>query len=93
MKVIHDDLWLCVDCLFAAVNGDYTGLDYHYDPEEAEKRMLMIQEGLERLGPHLVPDFSEDGVETFSRRSCDCCGTSLAGSRHRFAVLGPEGVK
>jgi hypothetical protein len=30
MRIVRDDLWLCVDCLFVAVNGDYTGLDYHY---------------------------------------------------------------
>lgn len=31
------------------------------------------------------------GYEEFSRRDCDCCGSELAGSRHRFAQLGePE---
>lgn len=28
------------------------------------------------------------GHEEFSTSDCDCCGTSLAGSRWRFAILG-----
>ncbi len=91
MRVVRDDLWLCHDCLFAAVNGDFTGLDAHYQKDESERRMVAIVAGLDRLGPHLVPDFDSEkgeGVEDFSRRVCDCCGTRLAGTRHRFAVLG-----
>lgn len=30
MEIVRDNLLLCDDCLFAAVNGDFTGLDYHY---------------------------------------------------------------
>lgn len=93
MIVVQDDLWLCTDCLLAAVNDDYTGLDYHYDEQEADKRMKKIQAGLDELGTHLVPDFDSDtgeGIEEFSRTTCDCCGEWRAGERHRFAVLGEK---
>jgi hypothetical protein len=80
-----------------AVNGDATGLDYHYSPEEASKRLAAIEAGLDALGPHLVPDFdleSDDedkrGHREFSSCGCDCCGSHLAGEFHRFAVLGDE---
>lgn len=101
MKVIHDDIQLCEDCLHAAVNGDFSGLDYHYGTgtdrfgrkvgPSADERQAEIEAGLERLGVHLVPDFDSetgDGCEEFSTRRCDCCSTRLHGSRYRFAILG-----
>lgn len=84
MQIERDDLWLCVDCTIVAVNGDYSGID-------SDERVEEIDEGLEELGPHLVPDFdseSGEGHEDFSHRGCDCCGSGLAGEFHRFAVLG-----
>lgn len=85
MKVIQDDLWLCQDCTMYAVNGDTSGI-------ESEKREREVVEGVNSLGPHLVPDFGDDGEgeEEFSRTPCDACGTRLAGSRTRFAILGEE---
>ena len=92
MKVIQDDLWLCSDCVQAAVNNDYTGLQYHYISERhANDKMAEIQEGLEKLGPYLVPDFNTetlDGINSFSKVYCDCCGDHLHGERFRFAILG-----
>lgn len=87
MQVIRDGILLCVDCLFAAVNGDVSGI-------ESDERVLAVEAGLERLGPHLVPDFDSEtnkGIDEYSVRPCDCCGTKLHGSRHEFAILGPEG--
>lgn len=74
-----------------AVNSDATGLDYHYKPDEAAKRLAAIEAGLEELGPHLVPDFDSEtgeGCEEFTWRECACCKDTHQGSRHRFAVLG-----
>lgn len=91
MRVIADDLWLCSDCLFAAVNDDYTGLDYYYSPKDAEKKEQEIREGLVRLGPNLVYNADSEtgeGIREFSSTPCNCCGTHLAGSRERFAILG-----
>ena len=90
MRIVRDDLQLCDDCTIAAVNGDFTGLDYHYG-DQADKRESEIEAGLLRLGIHLVPDFNSEtnrGINEFSSRRCDCCTSRLAGSRHQFAILG-----
>lgn len=102
MEIVRDDLQLCQDCLFVAVNGDYSGIDEHYGKGEspgrgelregAKERAAEIDAGLARLGPNLVPHFDSEtgeGINEFSWRRCDCCGSNLGGSRHRFAVLGP----
>lgn len=97
MRVIRDDLWLCVDCLMIAVNGDASSLDYYYG-DNAAKRLARIEAGLARLGPHLVPDWQcdedsgeiTDGRREFSACGCDCCGSRLAGEMHRFAILGDD---
>ncbi len=86
MRVL-DHVWLCPDCTLAAVNDDYTGLDYHYNPEEAEQRAERIKDGLRELGPGLA---LADGRDEFSRAHCECCGDQLAGERQRFALLGEE---
>lgn len=83
------DLWLCVDCLLVAVNGDDSGLD-NLQPEEAAKRRAEIYAGLERLG-YLAPNFDSEtgeGVREFMRPvgGCGCCGSPLAGTFHRFEV-------
>jgi hypothetical protein len=90
MMVDRDDLWLCDDCLFYAVNDDLSGIDYHYSGEEADKRVKEVKKGVHSLGRNLVPDFDSEtgeGIEEFSSHRCDACGTRLAGSRHRFATL------
>lgn len=96
MKIVQDDLWLCDDCVMYAVNGDLTGIDYFYSGDKADKRAKEVVQGVNALGPHLVPDFDSEtgkGMEEFSRTTCDGCGTRLAGGRHRFAVLGPDTKK
>lgn len=143
MNTITRDIWLCVDCMVLRETGDATSFDYHYsggdDPAgEACQRLADCEQGLERLGPGLVSDNTENdgdcrecrtcghihdaasftkveetddedefhicpacgsfetserdsGREEFSRRGCDCCYTNLAGSRHRYALLGTPG--
>lgn len=88
MQIVKDDLWLCEDCMIYACNGDITGI-------ESDERAQEVTEGVNALGPHLVPDFdseAEEGVLDFSARMCDGCHTHLAGSRHRFAILGSTRV-
>jgi len=84
MKVIRDGLLLCGECLQAAVNGDYSCLDYYYDEAEADSRMAEIQKGLDRLGTGLTMG---DNDFEFCKTPCDCCGTRLHGYRHEFCVL------
>lgn len=99
--IIRDGLKLCADCLIIAVNGDASGLDYHYGTgldrfgvkvkPSAFEREEQITAGLTRLGPGLVPDFDDEtgkGIEEFSTSPCGCCETKLYGSRHEFVVLG-----
>ena len=87
MLVKIDNLAFCEDCTMVAVNGDYTGLDYHYSADEAEKRAQEINDGLAGLDGYVCHDGSRDSDE-FSTRKCDCCGTHLAGRRDYFIVLG-----
>jgi len=82
MNVIESDIWLCTDCLHAAVNGAV-----HDD----DKREAAIDAGLNKLGEHLVPDYNSEtgeGYQEFSSCGCDCCKSHLAGSHFRFAILG-----
>lgn len=94
MKVIRDNLWLCVDCMTLACTGDASSI-------ESERRIARINEGLDALGPFLVPDFdsesfessdddddNDNGIKEFASCGCDCCGSGLAGTMHRFAILG-----
>ena len=91
MIIVDDDLWLCEDCTAFACSGDLSAIDYYLSGNAAESRAREVTEGVASLGPHLVPDFDgENGIEKFSHRHCDACGEHLAGSRLRFAVLGPD---
>jgi hypothetical protein len=87
MQVIIENIVLCSDCTQAAVNDDYTGLDYHYGEVEGKERFQAITAGLRRLGSGLVWDSNQEPDE-FSSRPCDCCGTRLAGGRDFFCILG-----
>jgi hypothetical protein len=57
-----------------------------------------VREGVDELGPHLVPDWQSDeesgeiteGHRDFSWHGCDACFSKLGGELHRFAVLGEE---
>jgi len=93
MKVIQDDLWFCYDCYTIAEIGDTSSFDYYYySPSEADTRVKEIERELllfEKEG-HLVSDNDSEtgeGIEEFSRRVCDCCGTGLAGRRYRMVLL------
>jgi len=81
--LLDDDLWVCVDCMIVAVNGDYSGL--------TDERCEEVDAGLEGTGGYVVPNFdgseTDDGIREFSWSPCHCCGSELGGSRHRMAVL------
>jgi hypothetical protein len=83
VRVIEDELYLCVDCTIATNNGDYSGMD-----AEQEKA---TRDGLTKLGPYVVCNFDSetgDGLEQFSNTPCAACETTLAGYRARHAQLG-----
>ena len=87
MHVYHEQ-YVCVDCVMFIANGDLPE-----DEEDASCLLLEFdryaQENIEwRLGSCKIT--LEDGIEVrvdledldFSKAECDCCGSSLAGSRH-----------
>ncbi len=84
MEVVNDNIWLCEDCVQPAVNDDYSSLDYHYSPSEADRKMKRIKEGLERLGPISIGKEIKD----LSNRGCDCCGTHAASRLQQFVIVG-----
>ena len=79
---------VCDDCIMAIANDDYSGLDYHYDEEEANERMERIQQGMKGLGSNTV--CMDDEPDEFSVISCDCCGDHLAGRRHYVADISED---
>jgi len=85
VDIIDDNFLICTDCLMLIANGDDSGLDYHYGRGAAD-RLAEIEAGIAAAGGNIVPgEFDRD--EEFSTRDCDCCGSSLAGSRHHCVVL------
>lgn len=82
MIVIKADLWLCQDCTIVACNGDASGI-------ETQEQAAKVAAGVEALG-YTVSNWDSrgDGTLEFSRCACDSCGSRLAGTRNRFAILG-----
>lgn len=76
--------FVCGDCLMAIANGDYTGLDYYYSPDEADLRVEEINAGISRLSEENGYIMTGDGENdlTLSYKPCDCCGADLDGERH-----------
>lgn len=70
-------VWACVDCHYAVNFGDMG---------DAEPKAQCACDALaEREGGTYVVDADE--TDEFSWRPCECCGSTLGGSRHRLAVL------
>jgi hypothetical protein len=70
MSVTFRDLSVCVDCLVAIANGDYSGM--------TEARAREVKAGIAARGPLVA------GTEAFcfSRGPCDVCHSALFGERH-----------
>ena len=88
---IARDIWGCVDCLCYCVNGDLP-------TDSTPERDREIRDGVDSAAGYrrdyataqLVSDSNSDtgdGINEFSASACDVCGSRLAGSRERFAVL------
>jgi hypothetical protein len=83
-QVVDDEIWACVDCLMIVANDDASGMD---DETEAKCRA-----GVSKFDGYLVCNFgsdedSEEGIREFSSCGCDVCGSPLAGTFHRLALL------
>ena len=83
-----DTIWVCDDCWMAIATDDYTGFDYHYSPEEAERRIREVAAGIASFAPATL--HAGDGSDEFSRRACECCGSTGAGTRHEAIVFGED---
>jgi len=84
VDILDDEFMVCVDCLMVIANGDYSGLAI--DPSTEDQRTKEINDGLDSVEGYVACGDS-DKDHDFSSRSCDCCGSHLAGSRHHCVVL------
>jgi len=93
MKVDRDELWLCADCFMIVETGDDSALDHYYNEQGAKERREAISKGLEKLGPHLVPDNNSEtgeGQEDYYCAKCACCDKYMPGHYQRYATLVPD---
>jgi hypothetical protein len=81
--ITSDPLMACVDCLMFVANGD--------EPEDESIDLGACITAHLDLRPlqHLVCGDSEQDDE-FSWRACECCGSTLGGSRHQLFLLTSE---
>lgn len=73
------ELLVCVDCLMAIANDDYTGMDL--------TRETAVRTGLQRWSNDGFSLACGDDTHAFSSHRCDVCLTDLAGSRHQVSAL------
>ena len=85
--------WVCVDCLFGIHFGadSIENPDPRWDRQQFRKSTragewsdwtCVCHEYAESWCEHC--DSDEDGTNPFSMTKCDCCNSTVAGSRHRF---------
>jgi hypothetical protein len=83
----HSDVWVCTDCYFA----------HHYGATEVEGQWFAgdsdtpaDRQPLARLDGFELADNTDsetgEGIDEFSWRSCQGCGSTLGGGRHRLAA-------
>ena len=88
---IVTDLWVCADCCMFHANGP-DDLD-----AETVERIVAGCEREAKAGGRWALDGPREGeheeadTNPFSWRPCACCGSKLGGSRHRAAVIYPDG--
>ena len=88
--------------VFNDVDGDRTTYEclncYHVDERDEFEPMWEVDDEdhatiVDRKCPKCGSDETrqrDDGEKEFSNRTCDCCGTDLAGGRHRYALFPKE---
>lgn len=73
------DLMVCCDCLHYLANGDI--------PDERPTLASDIERIWSPADRYTLVCGDSDRDDEFSRASCDCCGSTLGGSRHHAAAL------
>ena len=71
------------ECGNCGWHGDSSKLVTYYLPESDEQ-------GCPHCANTEEISIRDNGREEFSWFECDCCGSTLGGSRTRFALLGPD---
>jgi hypothetical protein len=69
----------CVDCLMLVANGDVP------DERPSLSAEMVAHMGADDVRHLCVGDSEKD--DEFSWSACECCGSTLGGSRHHFVVL------
>lgn len=87
-EIIAENLGVCLDCVQAIVNDDFTGLQYHHDQFNADRREKEIRDGIQRLSKigYICLDETRD-MDEFSINPCECCGAKLYGCREFIVIL------
>lgn len=91
------DAWVCVDCYFSHHYGatEHDG-QWFPGPDPAGSHEPTDREPLARLEGFELADNTDsetgEGIDEFSWRSCDGCGSLLGGSRYRLALFTRETV-
>ena len=76
------DAMVCQDCIMWIANGDTTGADDRWSEEDAIEYVEAVAED---GGQVIAGDSDKD--DEFSWSACDCCKTTLGGSRHHAVEL------
>lgn len=87
--MIFHDLWVCCDCYYIHHFGDIG--QGHRDNDMTEARNTeCLNAYMSYGGDRYVSDNTDSetggGIDEFSWTSCDCCGSTLGGSRYRLAL-------
>lgn len=78
MKLKYE-IMACIDCLLYVANGETPDADYAID--------AVIRAHLGSVDAANLVCGDGDKENEFSWRACECCGSTLGGSRHHLAVL------
>jgi hypothetical protein len=83
-------IWVCVDCLHTAANGEPVSAPEELDREplsEIDHGAYEVFPGGEHEEDCYLTDDCECAVIQFSPLWCDGCGSNLAGERHALTLL------
>ena len=88
-KIIDDNYQVCEECASYLVNGDVSGLSYHYNEQEVDELIeLMERREIDTDGHICLGDSDKD--EDFSHQPCDHCRRKLAGARVNMVILSKD---
>lgn len=83
-----EEVWYeCSDCQHRARDGELPYREIReFSPGEEEPNCVDTELFCPKCGGDVRQ--RDRGYDEFSWKECDCCGSTLGGERHRYAVLG-----